>query len=135
MLARLKELREEAGVDVAVAEPEKPSSETTKETPDIEQLEFVQDVQDLYKEILEDEGATAQAFEEVRHRVENMEEIVQLEHEALLPSKLAQLANRFESQELVCQRMIRRAKEISHTFVTKTRTTTMTTSPTSPCSL
>jgi len=111
MLGLLSELRSEAGADVEV--PEKPPSEPSeKELPDIAHLEFVDTERALYKEIREDDGAMVQACEEVRRRVENMEEIVQLVREALLPSKLAQLANRFESQELLCQRMIRRAKEL-----------------------
>lgn len=109
MLGRLAEIREAAGADVEV---EKPPEELKKQEPDVEHEEYIAEMKDLYKEILEDEGAAAQAFEEVRHRVENMEEIVQLERVALLPTKLKQLANRFESQELVCQRMIRRAKEL-----------------------
>lgn len=127
MLGRLAELREASGADVqAVSEdPQKPSDEILEQKkaagaaddqkeppPDDEWCELIDEMKDLYKEILEDEGATMQACTEVRHCVENMEEIVQLERDALLPTKLSQLANRFESQELVCQRMIRRAKEM-----------------------
>lgn len=108
MLSRLDELREAAGVDVEI---EKPSNEPPVQAPlDIEWLEFIEEMREFFKEILEDEGACVQACKEVADRVESMEEIVQLERDALLPTKLAQLANRFESQELVCQRMIRRAK-------------------------
>jgi len=127
MLGRLAELREASGADVQAVsdDPQKPSDEILdqkqaagaaddqkEEPPDDEWCELIDEMKDLYKEILEDEGATMQACTEVRHCVENMEEIVQLERDALLPTKLSQLANRFESQELVCQRMIRRAKEM-----------------------
>jgi len=120
MLCRLGELREAAGADVDV-ELEKPSSEEgtiTKEQEqlDIDWLEFIEDMKEMYKEILEDEGACVQACDEVADKVSNMNEIVELERDALLPTKLAQLANRFESQELVCQRMIRRAKEMLTTL-------------------
>jgi t-SNARE complex subunit (syntaxin) len=83
----------------------------TAELDDDEYRQMLADMREQYKEILEDEGVVTQAFNEVRQRVDNMEELVQLQKEALLPSKLQQLANRFEGQELVCQRMIRRAKE------------------------
>lgn len=122
MISRLAELRDAAGAsDVATTDPalEKPSDEPAelpKEEIDIEWQEFTEEVKEIFKEILEDEGATKQACIEVRQRVSNLDEIVKLEKEALLPSKLAQLASRFESQELVCQRMIRRAKEMLTTL-------------------
>jgi len=116
MLCRLKELREASGADVVSEKPSDDGHTPVKQEVDSEWQEFVEEMQDLYKELLEDEGATAQACDEVGQRVRNMEEIVQLEREALLPTKLSQLASRFESQELVCQRMIRRAKEMLTTL-------------------
>lgn len=115
MLSRLAELRDLA--QGSVPELDDPDKEASGQAGQKEQLandeyaEMLAEMQLQYKEILEDEGVATQAFEEVRLRVESMEELVQLQKEALLPSKLQQLANRFEGQELVCQRMIRRAKE------------------------
>lgn len=108
MLSRLADLRNLAqGSSPDVDDPGKKKDELA----DDEYAERLAEMQAQYKEILEDEGVTTQAFEEVRLRVESMEELVQLQKEALLPSRLQQLANRFEGQELTCQRMIRRAKE------------------------
>lgn len=120
MLSRLSELQDAAGAgpppDLDIQRP--PSDEkdekdekAPKEECDIEWVEFVAEQKEIYKVILEDEGITVQSCGEVKQRVDNMMEIVQMEKEALLPTKLAQLASRFESQELVCQRMIKRAKE------------------------
>jgi len=75
-----------------------------------EYLEFLDQMQELYREILGFEGAAAQSIDELRHHVDNMEETVRQEREALLPATILQLSNRFESQELVCQRVMHGAK-------------------------
>jgi len=75
-----------------------------------EYLEFLDEMHECYKELLVDEGATVQACAEIEHHVINMEETIQLEKESILPSRIAQMSNRFDGQELVCQRMINRAK-------------------------
>jgi len=118
MLSRLEELREAAGASPEVDETAKPSSAVAPSEAELdgEWQDFIEEMKELYKEILEDDGVCVHDFEEVKDRVESMEEIVQLEKDALLPSKLAQLASRFESQELVAQRMIRRAKEMLATL-------------------
>lgn len=79
-------------------------------------LEFLDQMDELYTEILEHEGAAKQALVDVHHHVNTMEETIQLEKEALLPTSIMQLYNRFESQELVCQRMIGRAKSMLDTL-------------------
>jgi t-SNARE complex subunit (syntaxin) len=119
MLGRLTELRENSGVDCSPPPDDEKNptpKEKNEEEPDHERLEFVEELQRLHNEILVDDSACVQACQEVRLRVGNMEEIAQLMREALLPSKISQLENRFEGQELVCQRMIRRAKDMLTTL-------------------
>lgn len=125
MLSRLADLRQLAHEPVSAPirgkgedgeEYDVPAASSTDPAPaaeviDLEWQEYLQDQEEMFQEILEDEGIVIQACGEVRGRVHAMKEIVDLETEALLPSKLTQLAQRFESQELVCQRMIRRAKD------------------------
>mmetsp|Transcript_17407 Transcript_17407/g.32820 ORF Transcript_17407/g.32820 Transcript_17407/m.32820 type:complete len:493 (+) Transcript_17407:66-1544(+) len=78
---------------------------------DEEEKDFMEDMRERFQEMLEDEGAAKQAFTEVRNRVDNMQKFVKEEQAALLPSKITTLHNKFESEEIVCQRMIRRAKD------------------------
>lgn len=110
---------DEAEEEEAVAKWTPPPTEEMTEEELDEYLEFLDHMHELYTEMLADEGAAASACIEVRHSVENMEETIQQEKDALLPGLLAALSNRFESQELVCQRMINRAKGM--TEVLKTR--------------
>lgn len=117
MLSRLADLRQHAHEPVWTGEGKdgegaaSSSAGNEPEVVDLEWQEYLQDQQEMFQEILEDEGIVIHACGEVRGRVDAMKEIVDLETEALLPSKLTQLAQRFESQEIVCQRMIRRAKD------------------------
>jgi len=76
-----------------------------------EYLEFLDQMHELFREILGFEGMTRQALDEVSHNVDIMEDIIRQEREALLPTTILELVNRFESHELVCQRMINRAKD------------------------
>jgi len=79
-------------------------------------LEFLDQMDELYTEILGHEGGARQALVELHHHVSTMEETIQMEKEALLPTTIMQLYNRFEGQELVCQRMIHRAKSMLDTL-------------------
>lgn len=143
MLSRLADLRAEAAdasvsvkadfddeeadqQDAAeVAEPVEgawvPPDETRELTPEeeLEYLEFLEEMHDLYHELLADDGAVVQALAEIRHHVDNMDETILEEKEALLPTKISQMSNRFEGQELVCQRMINRAKGTLETLKTR----------------
>lgn len=108
MLGRLSELREAAGLKATL---QKPGALEEQAVVDTEWQYIIDEMSELFKEILEDETACIRACQEVQDVVDKMEKILELQGSALLPSKLAQLSSRMESQEIVCQRMIRRAKE------------------------
>lgn len=123
MLNRLADLRsstgqrarpaDEVGEDGDAGDQEGEYEEELEDEQELDDEEkaFMEDMQERFQEMLEDEGAAKQAFTEVRNRVDNMHNFVKEAQTALLPSKIATLQSKFESEEIICQRMIRRAKE------------------------